>query len=433
MVDGTLYLSTPFGRVIALDPETGTAALDVRRARRPQRQLGRLRQSRRVHMARPARAARPRPVAAESTSARSTRASSRSTRELERPVAASATTGTVDLAAWPAQLRRTTTAEYQLTSPPAVINGTDRHRLVGRRQQPHQRGERRSARVRRAHRRAAVGVGIPFRATRPIRRGTVGAARWRTPPARPTRGRSSPPTRRVISCSFPPAAPVPTTTAASASATTATRTRSSRCARRRERSSGIFRRCITICGTTTTRRRPRSSRSRTTAAASTSCCRRRRPASSSCSIATPASRFSRSRSGRFRRAPSSANAHRRRSRSTRCIPPLSPQRFSLDSVWGADAGRSRRVSRADSAAAQRGPVHAAELSGNVGGAVERRRRALGRPGVRSARQIAIIPVNTHRGVRPAHPPRRARHRRRRRRNSHRGSAISTRACTARRT
>ena len=35
--------------------------------------------------------------------------------------------------------RRSSTAEYELTSPPAVVNGLDRHRLGDRRQQPHQR------------------------------------------------------------------------------------------------------------------------------------------------------------------------------------------------------------------------------------------------------------------------------------------------------
>ena len=33
MVDGTLYLSTPLGKVIALDPATGKIAMDIRRTR----------------------------------------------------------------------------------------------------------------------------------------------------------------------------------------------------------------------------------------------------------------------------------------------------------------------------------------------------------------------------------------------------------------
>ena len=122
MVDGTLYLSTPFGRVIALDPETGHAALDVRRARSITTATG---ATSPIAASPPGSTrARPRPrhAGAASTSARSTRASSRSTRRRARCVAASATNGTVEL-------RRGLhnspyyAEEYQLTSPPAVING----------------------------------------------------------------------------------------------------------------------------------------------------------------------------------------------------------------------------------------------------------------------------------------------------------------------
>ena len=60
-------------------------------------------------------------------------------------------------------------------------------------------------------------------------------------------------------------------------------------------------------------------------------------------------------------------------------------RSGLDSadVWGVTPEDREALSRADPAAAQRRRVHAAELRGNARDAVEHRRRALGRPRVRS--------------------------------------------------
>ena len=56
-VDGTLYLSTPVGRVIALDSATGRATLGVRREGAAKRGLRRLREPRRVDVAKRKRAA----------------------------------------------------------------------------------------------------------------------------------------------------------------------------------------------------------------------------------------------------------------------------------------------------------------------------------------------------------------------------------------
>ena len=49
-VDGTLYLSTPLGRVIALDPVTGQQRWALRRQDRQGRRLRRLRQPRRLDL-----------------------------------------------------------------------------------------------------------------------------------------------------------------------------------------------------------------------------------------------------------------------------------------------------------------------------------------------------------------------------------------------
>ena len=88
--------------------------------------------------------------------------------------------------------------------------------------------------------------------------------------------------------------------------------------------------------------------------------------------------------------------------------------------------------RADSSAAQRRRVHAAELRGNARDAVEHRRRALGWRRVRSAARDRHRAGESRRRVRPAHSARPARHDRHAPQSS-RGSTISTRACTERRT
>ena len=96
------------------------------------------------------------------------------------PCASFGTGGTVNLRA---TLRNKPyeTAEYEVTSPPAIINDII---VVGsrrRRQQPHRRRERRGARLRRAHRARSDGRGIRFRRTRRTPRGAPGSVRARTP------------------------------------------------------------------------------------------------------------------------------------------------------------------------------------------------------------------------------------------------------------
>ncbi len=60
VVDRTLYLTTPFNRVIALDPEIGQATLGLRPENRSQRRLRRRAyQPRRRHMARSRKASYP--------------------------------------------------------------------------------------------------------------------------------------------------------------------------------------------------------------------------------------------------------------------------------------------------------------------------------------------------------------------------------------
>ena len=90
-------------------------------------------------------------------------------------------------------------------------------------------------------------------AREPRRRATTrGAERRRTRPAPPTPGRSSARSARDLD-SFRLAAPARISTAANVSARTSSPTRWSRSARRRDNWSGIFRPCITTCGTTTSR------------------------------------------------------------------------------------------------------------------------------------------------------------------------------------
>ena len=123
MVDGILYLSTPFGRAIALDPATGRERWRFDAQRRSQRQLGRLRQPRRIDLGRLDASASARPAGVASICRRSTRGSSRSTHATGTLVhGVRRTTAPLDLRRGlhnsPFEL-----PEYQLTSPPAIING----------------------------------------------------------------------------------------------------------------------------------------------------------------------------------------------------------------------------------------------------------------------------------------------------------------------
>ena len=259
MVDGTLYLSTPFGRVIALDPATGRerwtydAHVDRHGGLRRSASRG---VSTWLDPRAPAGAPCRRRIYLATLDARLVALDARTGHAVPR---ASATTATCRLRGG---LRNTPfeTAEYELTSPPGGDQRTDRHRLRGGRQQPHRRAPAaRCAPSTRAPARCA-GRGIPCRRTPPIPHGRRGAARWRTRTGAANawsvhrRRLGARPRVRAHRQSR-----ARTTTAASGSATTATPTPSSRCARRRERWCGTSRRCTTTCGTTTTRRRRRSS------------------------------------------------------------------------------------------------------------------------------------------------------------------------------
>ena len=94
------------------------------------------------------------------------------------------------------------------------------------------------------------------------------------------------------------------------------------------------------------------------------------------------------------------------------LPPLSPQRFVLDSVWGATPADRDACLAQIRPLRNDGPFTPPSFQGtlsipsNVGGA------HWGGLAFDPARQTRDRSGQSHRGVRPAHPPRRARHRRR---------------------
>ena len=165
VVDGTMYVGTPLGRVIALDRGDRPRAMGVRSADRARHPVRRFREPRRRRPGSTSRRRRMRRAGGGSSSPPRSRSSSRSTRATDAPArdfgarrhrrsqgrpaySAVRAAGVLDdLAARRRQRRR-------------------RHRLVDRRQQPARPGQRRGARLRRAHRRAASGRGIRFRRTR---------------------------------------------------------------------------------------------------------------------------------------------------------------------------------------------------------------------------------------------------------------------------
>ena len=223
--------------------------------------------------------------------------------------------------------------EYQLTSPPAVIGLI----VTGSSVADNTRSNAASGEVRRSTRSGAcAGAGIPFRATRPTRRGRRGAASWATRPAPRTHGPLSPPTRRAISCSCRlPEAPAPTTTAAAAwrqpirqldrraALQPGSRLAFSNSA---SRFVGLRQRLASGARHHRARRSPH---------------RRGAPSNED----RPALR-ARSRHGqadfpvegvRFQRAPSSGNAHRRRSRSIRCF-----RHSALSALFSIACGARRR-------------------------------------------------------------------------------------------
>ena len=220
------------GRAIALDPATGRQRWRTTPGRTATG-LRRLREPRRLYVARSARRRRRRRARAASFSPSSTRAR-RAGRGHRPPCAGFGDKGTTSA-------RPVCTGPFDVRGvrdDVAAGGGArdDRDRGIRRRrQQPHQRGQRRGARLRRAHRCAALDLGS--RAARLRRRGV--ALTWRGAMAAQHRRRECVVGDRG---GFRPRpglrphgqSPVPTTSAASARATTATPTRSWRSAPRRD-------------------------------------------------------------------------------------------------------------------------------------------------------------------------------------------------------
>ena len=250
-----MYLSTPLGKVIALDPVTGK--------QRWMRDVGVKRDrhfgdwvSRGVSYWRDSRAKAGSRARAGSSSAPSTRAWSRWMRPTGEFCPDFGKGGEINLVPLLAQqtiLRRRIRADVAA----GRHRRSHRRRLRHRGQQLHRGRDRRSARASMRAPARCAGRGIPCRRIRPIPLTRPGRAKPRIAPAAPTPGPSSPPIPRAISCSCRPPVPPSTTTASRGSATTATRTPWSRCAPRPEKWSGTSRPCITTCGTTTMRRRRR--------------------------------------------------------------------------------------------------------------------------------------------------------------------------------
>ena len=132
VVDGTMYVGTPLGRVIALDPATGRErwVFDPKIARDVD--YGDF-ASRGVSTWLDEAAPPDAPAAAASSSRPRNRNSSRSTRATADPAPASASGGIVDLKAG-LRIPPFEPQAYSMTSPPVVVNGVVDHRLVHRRQ-----------------------------------------------------------------------------------------------------------------------------------------------------------------------------------------------------------------------------------------------------------------------------------------------------------
>ena len=115
-VDGTLYLSTPRRPRHRARPGERPAAMGIRCQGPSRERLRRFREPRRVHVAAAA-------ASAASSSRPSTRASSRSTRRQGQPIPGFGEQGTVDLRKG-LRIAPTGFADYQVTSPPAVVGNT---------------------------------------------------------------------------------------------------------------------------------------------------------------------------------------------------------------------------------------------------------------------------------------------------------------------
>ena len=234
------------------------------------------------------------------------------------------------------------TAEYEVTSPPAIINDIGRHRIGRRRQRPHRCRERRGARVRRAHRRAALDVGSDSAGLRPMPAWHTWVGPTRAPDRRGERverDRRRPGARSGLRPDRQRQPRLLRRRAARRQSLCKLHRRA--CAHRRggrlalpgraPRSLGLRRRVAAGARDADAR----------TAERFRSCCRRRRPDSCSCCIATRACRCFRSRSGRCRPATSRRTTRAPTQPFNTVLPPLSPQRLTPDDALGAhDADRA---------------------------------------------------------------------------------------------
>ena len=237
-----------------------------------------------------------------------------------------------------------------------------RHRLVDRRQQPPGPGERRGARLRRAHRRAALDVGSDPAGPGGSRVRANGAARSRTRAGARQRvvgARRRPRARSRVRADRQRRARLLRRAAARRQPLRELHRRAARLDRAAWY--GRSRRCITISGTTTTPRRRRSSRSRATARAIPAVVQATKTGmlfvlDRETGVPDLPGRGTR----RCRRATSRARRPSRTQPFTAVTPPLSPHRFTRDRCVGHHGRRSRGVPRGDRGAAQRGHLHAAE-------------------------------------------------------------------------
>src|SRR5262245_63695576 len=240
LADGLLYLTTPYSRVIALDPMTGAERWTFD----PQVKLDRGYSevtSRGV-------AAWPGPDDTRKV-ARRIFVGTLDARLIALDAATGKScadfgeNGQIDLTR---DVRMGDHGNYQITSPTAVSGGAV---VVGS-----SIGDNRGVELERGVVRAygaRAGAGTRSQRAQKIRRARPGKARAPTALARPTPGRSSQPTLSSAWSSSRRAAPALIFTAANAKAITGTPTPSLRFGPRPARSSGVFRSCITTWGITT--------------------------------------------------------------------------------------------------------------------------------------------------------------------------------------
>ena len=158
--------------------------------------------------------------------------------------------------------------------------------------------------------------------------------------------------------------------------------------------SGTTSSCITISGIATCRRRRCWSRSRTTAGASTPSRRRPSPATCSSSIARPARRSSRSKSGPCRRRTSRASRRGRRSRCRSSRRRSRARRFTEADVTDVSEASRAAVLAQLAEGAKRRAVRAAEHAGHGHLSRLRRRRRMGRLGLRRRRAVCSTSTRT---------------------------------------